>query len=185
MLKQRVKYVDFNGIEKERDLYFNMTKSDFLALELNTPNGFGAALQDAVENGDTSSLITHITNLVGSAYGIKSADGTRFSKSPEELKAFKDSPEYDAFLFELLTNAEKCAAFFNGLVPEDLKKQVEEMASRDGFRPGASDVRPGQARLDSAAAPDVNVDEPDVAGPGSLDVTNRPVRTFEEPKNED
>ena len=33
MLKRTIKYIDYNGVEREEDFYFNLTKADVAEME--------------------------------------------------------------------------------------------------------------------------------------------------------
>lgn len=48
---------------------------------------------------------------------MKSSDGKRFEKSEEISKAFEQTEAYSELFMELVTDAEKAAAFINGIIP--------------------------------------------------------------------
>jgi hypothetical protein len=63
------------------------------------------------------------------AYGVKSADGRQFIKNDEVRDAFKQTEAYSIIFMELATDADAAAKFINGIVPEDLSKELQKAES--------------------------------------------------------
>lgn len=125
MLKQTVQYKDYDDNDAVDTLYFNITKTE-LSENLELTQRF-QALKDLMEGERrdyTMSEIQLVLDLVKEvmrlAYGIKSADGKKFSKSPEVWKSFTEEAVYDAFLFSLFENPQKANDFLVGVFPQDL-----------------------------------------------------------------
>lgn len=124
MLSKTIKYEDWNGLEREETFYFNLSESELMELEMTTPGGFANYLQTAVNKKDAPTLMAAFKMLIMKSYGEKSEDGKRFKKSPELAEAFIETTAYDQLFIELVTDADKAAAFVNGIVPKKLTDKV-------------------------------------------------------------
>lgn len=130
MLKKTIKYTDYNGVEREEDFYFNLSKAEIAEMELEIPGGMTAMLQRITAAKDTPSLVKIFKDLILRSYGEKSADGKRFVKSAELKESFSQTEAYSELFMELATNADSASAFINGIIPADVakasKKQIPE-----------------------------------------------------------
>lgn len=122
MLKKTVKYVDYNGVERTEDFYFNMTKAEITEMELSVEGGFSKMLQELVASKDNVKIVQLFKEMVLKAYGEKSPDGRRFVKSKELSEAFSQTEAYSEIFMELALNEEAAAAFINGIMPANLDK---------------------------------------------------------------
>lgn len=122
MLKKTVKYVDYNGVERTEDFYFNMTKAEITEMELSVEGGFSKMLQELVASNDNVKIVQLFKEMVLKAYGEKSPDGRRFVKSKELSEAFAQTEAYSEIFMELALNEEAAAAFINGIMPANLDK---------------------------------------------------------------
>lgn len=118
MLKKRMKYIDFDGNEREEDFYFNLTKAEIAEMDLTTEGGMIAMLNRIIAAQDVPSLVAVFKELIAKSYGIKSPDGRRFMKSPEIFADFAQTEAYSNLFMELAFDAEAAAAFVNGIAPE-------------------------------------------------------------------
>lgn len=140
MIKKTITYEDYNGVSRTEDFYFNLTKAEIAEMELSTTGGLAEMIQRIVNAKDTPEIVRVFKDLILRAYGVKSDDGRRFIKSPEISKEFSETEAYSQLFMELATDAEKAAAFVNGVVPE--------ISSEN---PGMK-VLPGSAAADSNKA---------------------------------
>lgn len=122
MLKKTITYVDYNGVERTEDHYFNLSKAEIMELEMSTTGGLAEMIKKIVAAQDAPAIIKVFKDLVLKAYGEKSADGKRFVKSQEISTAFSQTEAYSQLFMELATNAEEAANFINGIVPADAKQ---------------------------------------------------------------
>lgn len=127
MLKETIKYKDYNGKEVEEDFYFYLSKSDIIDLETSIDGGLTQVLQKISRANNGNAVIREIKRIVLAAYGEKSPDGKRFMKSEEISRAFRETPAYDQFFMDLVTDAEKAVAFFTGIMPADMQPKMEEI----------------------------------------------------------
>lgn len=124
MLKKKVTYTDYNGVERTEDFYFNLSKAEIMELELGTTGGFAEMIQKVVAAQDGPTIVKIFKDLVLKAYGEKSADGKRFVKSDEIATAFSQTEAYSQIFMELATDADAAAKFINGIVPKDMADEV-------------------------------------------------------------
>ena len=75
MYKITKKYEDFNGVEKEEDFYFNLTKADVLKMELSEDGGMDKRLERLIKTKDMKEAIKVFEGLLLMAYGEKTDDG--------------------------------------------------------------------------------------------------------------
>lgn len=172
MLSQTVSYVDFNGNQQNDVLYFHLSEMEWLDIDMNMEGGdFKSVIEKAVREEDNRTMFNLFKTLVNKSYGRKSEDGRRFIKNEELLSEFRDTEAYNSFFVDLMSDVNKAAAFFNGLMPqklieklgdktpEEIRKQSEELMQ--GYQQKAAkapqvdavSVTPNQS---SASAPNVS-----------------------------
>lgn len=117
MYKITKKYEDFNGVMKEEDFYFNLSKADLLKMELSEEGGMDKRLDRLVKTNDMKEAIKVFEGLLLMSYGVKTDDG-RFVKSDEARQKFISSAAYSEIYFELATNPEEAQKFVEGVIPK-------------------------------------------------------------------
>ena len=122
MLKKTVTYVDYNGVERTEDFYFNLSKAEVTEMELSVEGGFSKMLEEIVKSNDNARIIELFKEMVLKAYGEKSADGRRFVKSKELSEAFSQTEAYSEIFMELAMDEKAAAAVVNGIMPANLGK---------------------------------------------------------------
>ena len=122
MLKKTVTYVDYNGVERTEDFYFNLSKAEVAEMELSVDGGFSKMLEEIVKSNDNARILELFKEMVLKAYGEKSADGRRFVKSKELAEAFSQTEAYSEIFMELAMDEKAAAAFVNGIMPANLGK---------------------------------------------------------------
>ena len=115
MIKQLVKYKDFNGNEQEETLYFHMSEAEVTMLELSVPGGLSKKLEEVVKAKDLNATALILRDIILDAYGIKSEDGKRFVKNETIKEDFKNSAAFSAMFMSLATNEEKAQVFMESL----------------------------------------------------------------------
>lgn len=117
MLKKTFTYIDYNGVERTEDHYFNLSKAELMEMELSTTGGLAEMINKIVAAQDAPAIVKVFKDLVLKAYGQKSADGRRFIKSKELADEFSQTEAYSQLFMELATDADAAAKFVNGIVP--------------------------------------------------------------------
>lgn len=125
MLKKTMKYIDYDGNEREEDFYFNLSKGELAEMELSLNGGLEGMINRIIQEKDNKKIVATFKDLILRSYGKKSDDGKRFIKSPELTEEFTQTEAYSDLFIELASDADAAAAFVNGIlpaVPEDHKK---------------------------------------------------------------
>lgn len=117
MFKQKVKYTDYNGVEREEELYFNLSQAEVMEMQMTTTGGMAEMIEKIIAAQDVPSIIKIFKDLILKAYGEKSADGKRFIKSEELATAFSQTEAYSTLFMQLAEDAELASAFVNGIIP--------------------------------------------------------------------
>lgn len=119
MLIQPISYTDYNGQDRTENFYFNLTKSELIEMDAMLPGGMEETFKLIREKNDIPALMQAFKTILLKSYGIKHADGKRFEKSEEISRAFEQSPAYDEFFMQLVTDdGEMSSAFIKGILPK-------------------------------------------------------------------
>ena len=118
MLKKTINFVDYEGVERTEDFYFNLTKTELTQMELSVPGGLLKTIEKIVMTKDNGKLIELFDTVLEKAYGIKSPDGRRFVKTEGLYAEFKQTLAYDELFVEFFTKEGAAVAFFNGILPQ-------------------------------------------------------------------
>ena len=124
MLKETIKYTDYNGVERTEDFWFHLSKAELMEWEMGTTGGLTEMIKRIVDAQDAPAIIKLFKELVLKAYGQKSPDGKRFIKSEELATEFSQTEAYSQLFMDLATDADKAAAFVNGIMPSDISEKA-------------------------------------------------------------
>ena len=124
MLKKLITYKDYNGVERKENFYFNLSKPELLEMELGTTGGMRELIQIMVEKQDVPKIMAAFKEIILKSYGEKSPDGRVFNKSPKLSAAFSHTEAYSVLYMELISDANKAAAFINAVMPEDMQNPI-------------------------------------------------------------
>ena len=117
MLKETITFVDYNGVERTDDFYFNLTNAEVTEMEMSTSGGLAEMINRVVAAQDAPAIIKIFKDLILKAYGVKSPDGKRFIKSDEISTEFSQTEAYSQLFMKLATDADAASRFVNGIVP--------------------------------------------------------------------
>ena len=124
MIKKIIKYVDYNGVERNEGFLFNLSKAELMEMEMGTTGGLAEMIQKLIETQDAPAIIQIFKDLILKAYGEKSADGKRFIKVDENGRRlandFAQTEAYSQLFMELATNADEASKFIQGIIPNDI-----------------------------------------------------------------
>ena len=124
MLKETIKYVDFNDLEREEDFYFNLTRTELIRMEMDKNGSLTGLIMKITKANDMPDIFEAMEKLILKAYGEKSVDGRFFNKSEEISNNFMNSPAYDKLFEKLTTDANYTYKFLIGILPKDLAEQA-------------------------------------------------------------
>lgn len=118
MLKKTIKYVDYNGVERCEDFYFNLSKAEVTEMQVSEEGGYDQMLQRIVDAQDNKEIFKHFKAIILKAYGVKSQDGKRFIKSEELSEEFSQTEAFVELIMELASSETAAAEFVNGIIPK-------------------------------------------------------------------
>ena len=125
MIKETITYIDYNGVERKEDFYFNLTKAEIMEMEMSTKGGLAEMIQRIVAAQDQPAIIKIFKELIIKAYGVKSPDGKLFIKNEEVVDEFIQTEAFSQMFMKLATDADAAAKFVNGIVPQDMAQRAK------------------------------------------------------------
>lgn len=132
MLKKEITYIDFNGVKRTEDFYFNITFTEMLNWQVQEGYGLDEEVKRISKSENMKKTIEIFEKIIDYSVGIKSEDGKRFIKNNGQVaKEFKETNAYEVLYKELATDDKKAADFINNVFPklsEDEKKELEKKA---------------------------------------------------------
>lgn len=117
MLRKKIKYTDYDGVEREEEFLFNLNKAEIIEMQLDTYGGMDNFIQKLIDTKDVPKLAALWKKIILKAYGEKSDDGKRFIKSEEISTAFSQTEAYSELYTELCTDSKAASDFMNGIIP--------------------------------------------------------------------
>lgn len=126
MLKKTFKYTDYNGVEREEDCYFNLTRTELLQLDLTSEGSFQDIVNKIIQTQDKKALWYLFKEIVLTSYGEKSLDGKKFLKSRERSDEFACTPMFDELMVELCSSEEAVNKFIDGIIPADVAEGTRQ-----------------------------------------------------------
>ena len=57
MLKKNIKYTDYNGVERNEEFLFNLSKAELMEMEMSTQGGLAEMIQKVVDTQDAPAII--------------------------------------------------------------------------------------------------------------------------------
>ena len=124
MVVEKIKYTDFNGLEREEEFMFNLTEAEITEMELTTDGGLSDSIKKIIAAQDTPQIIKVFKMLLLKSYGEKSADGRRFVKSDKLSEEFAQTNAYSQLFMKLATDDKAAVAFINGIMPDSMQEKA-------------------------------------------------------------
>ena len=134
MVVEKIKYTDFNGLEREEEFMFNLTEAEITEMELTTDGGLSDSIKKIIAAQDTPEIIKVFKMLLLKSYGEKSADGRRFVKSEKLSEEFSQTNAYSQLFMKLATDDKAAVACINGIMPDSMQEKAA------GNNPGLTPV---------------------------------------------
>lgn len=136
MINKQITYTDFNGDKQTDTFYFNLTKAEMIELNMSAEGGIEDTINEVIRSRNNSEIHQMFKRIIGKSYGVKSADGRFFRKSPEILADFESTEAYSELIMEMFTDTTALSAFVIGLMPADLveKAGLKEASTPDEIR---------------------------------------------------
>jgi hypothetical protein len=127
VLKKTITYEDFNGETVSEDFFFHLSKAELVEMELSHEGGLAESLKRIVAAEDGKGIVAEFKNIILSAYGKRSDDGKRFIKNQAIREEFESTEAYSVLFMELVTDTDAAIVFVNGVVPQDMEKEVAKL----------------------------------------------------------
>lgn len=124
MVVEKIKYTDFNGLDREEEFMFNLTEAEITEMELTTDGGLSDSIKKIIAAQDTPQIIKVFKMLLLKSYGEKSADGRRFVKSEKLSEEFSQTNAYSQLFMKLATDDKAAVAFINGIMPDSMQEKA-------------------------------------------------------------
>lgn len=102
MFKIKQKYEDFDGHEREEELYFNFTEPQLRSFLENNPSFSEKSLANLVATKDQLQMLEALQALIIAAYGEKSEDGKVFKKNAELTENFACSAAFAQLMDDIM-----------------------------------------------------------------------------------
>lgn len=128
MLKKTMTTVDFGGTERTEDYYFNLTRAEIMEMELTTEGGLVQMINRITAAQSQLELAKLFKQIICKSYGVLSPDGRKFIKNDAVLADFMSTQAYSDLYYKLVSNGEAAAAFFEGILPEDMNEETKKAA---------------------------------------------------------
>ena len=126
MLKEEIKYTDYNGDERTDVAYFNMTKLEAAKLNAKVGGDIEAYSKSLAASDNLEQMLTFMQDLILDAYGKKSEDGKKFVKSEAIKEDFANSAAFAQLFEDFLEHPEKAKDFGVGLAQQAASPKVND-----------------------------------------------------------
>jgi hypothetical protein len=127
MLRRSVTYKDFNDEEVTDTLYFNLSKSELVDLEVKYEGGFKRMIEKIIESRSRKEIVELLKDIIKMSYGEKTPDGKSFYKKQGDVvlsDAFIQTAAYDQLFFEMIEDSDVGAAFIIGILPPEYQGEA-------------------------------------------------------------
>jgi hypothetical protein len=131
MFKIHQKYVDFDGRNREEDLYFNFTEPQLRQFLDKEPSFNEKNLAEIMATKDLNLMLDAVQTLIISAYGEKTPDGRSFVKNEQIREKFEGSAAFAQLMDDIMYNGNEdmIENFLVNIFPAKFTDSIkEEMA---------------------------------------------------------
>lgn len=135
MIKETFTFVDYNGVTRTEDHYFDLNEAEVMEMEMGVVGGLAEMIQRIVEAQNAPEIIKTFKEIVLKSYGKKSPDGRQFIKNEELRTEFSQTKAYVQLFMKLATNAEAAIAFVNGIIPPKIETGENADAQQTNLTP--------------------------------------------------
>ena len=137
MFKHNIKYVDFNGNERDEDFYFHLSIPEVTRLEAKFGAPIDTYIKTLVDNQQLADMLDFLEDIILTSYGRKTTDGKSFIKNQQLRTEFEYSQAYAELFEEMITKPELVKKFGEGVSEtakhRQNKNKVEPMVKREDF----------------------------------------------------
>lgn len=144
MYKKTVKFKNLNDIEVDQQLHFNYTRPELIRLAAAYGGDVAEQLTALAKSGNFGQIIDTLEDLILNAYGVPSADGNRFDKSPQLRADFENSLAYAQLFEEIVMDGKGMDEFTKGVLSGIADISQDEIDSVKSQQPVFEVVKPAQ-----------------------------------------
>lgn len=116
MFKHNIKYVDFNGTEREEDFYFHLSVPELTRIEAEIDKPLEQHIKELTANQDMKTLLEFLERIILSSYGQKTSDGKAFIKNKNLRDEFEYSQAYAEMFEQIILDHDLARKFAAGIV---------------------------------------------------------------------
>lgn len=157
MIKKDIEFEDFDGVKQTESWYFHLSKSELIEMQMqlgydlgtNDEGALQKKLAEISKEGNPRVIMSFFKDMLRRSVGVRSEDGKRFVKTDMLADAFMQTNAYDAFFYELVTNAKSAAEFINGLVPKEIGEKVDTSALQQAAAETQAPEKPAEKPLEA------------------------------------
>lgn len=136
MWAETITFKNLDGESVTQDFYFNLNRTELIELETSVEGGVISFINKAANESDNRKLLEFFQALVQKSYGIKAQDNIHFLKEDpvdhhKYADEFKQCDAYDVLFMKLAHDDKAAAGFFNGIIPAEAAKEVEDMRAKE------------------------------------------------------
>lgn len=136
MLKKKITYTDYNGMERTDNFYFNMTEREIVMLLARLGvEDLKEYANKLAESGDLKAMFSFVDDIILSSVGAKSEDGKRFVKNQKIRDDFEQSEAYNVLFMDFLQNPSSASSFASAIVA----KAKAKPSLADAVKPTVAD----------------------------------------------
>lgn len=103
MFKLPITYLGFDGKERTKDFYFNLTKAELTKIHLALPGGLDGFIEKLNDDPDPEDVISVFEKLILTSYGKRTSTNA-FIKSKEISQEFAATDAYSELFLMFLDN---------------------------------------------------------------------------------
>lgn len=149
MVIQKIKYVNFDGMDCVGSFNFNLSQQDFVRLSLRYPPDIKTAYEKMVAEGNIEGGYDLLTDIIETAYGVR--EGDAFIKNRKmngkdtrpDLANFKFTPAFDQLMSDLMSDSDVLLTFFRSLTNvqmseadfQKMSKEIKETMDAEDEKP--------------------------------------------------
>lgn len=138
MIKKTIKYVDFDGNQREEEFLFHLSGPELTRFRAKLGGDDPQEVIKAiVQKGSMEEVLKLFEDMILSAYGEKSIDGRKFIKTDEIRQNFEYSQAYAELFEELLTSPESMQEFASKLFVQTVAKDRQNPVNNK-FQPNTN-----------------------------------------------
>lgn len=128
MYVKKIKFTDFNDVQREEEHFFNLNKAEVIKWLTTTGDyTLDKVLERLSKERNGKKIMEIFEDMIKMSYGKPSLDGRKFEKTEEIWNEFYQSDAYSELFTELVTDAAKAADFVNKIIPKDLAAEVAKI----------------------------------------------------------